>query len=259
MTDEVAVTWSVDGPVMTIVLQRGPANALGLPIIEGIGAALDAADAAGASVVVVTSALPKFFAAGADIKLMAEIDAAGFMAYGDQLRAVLDRLAARVSIAAVEGVALGGGLELAMACCLRVAGTGASFGLPEVRLGLIPGAGGTQRLPRLVGRGRALDIMMTARQVPADEALAMGLVDRVVEAGQAEPAALRLAATLCQMSQPALAAVIATVDAAFDLPMEDGLQFEVDAEQKLFEDGDAMEGIAAFVAKRTPDFSRSVR
>jgi enoyl-CoA hydratase/carnithine racemase len=190
---------------------------------------------------------------------MAEIDAAGFLEYGDRLRGVLDRLASRVSIAAVEGAALGGGLELAMACCLRVAGVGASFGLPEVRLGLIPGAGGTQRLPRLVGRGRALDIMMTARKVPADEALAMGLVDRLVEAGGAQSEALALAATLTQMSQPALSAVIATVDAAFDLPLSDGMQFEVDAEQKLFEEGDAMEGIAAFVAKRTPDFGRSAR
>src|SRR5262245_44348018 len=139
--------------VMVVTLRRPPANALGLPIIEGLGAALDEADRRpDVKVLVVRSAVPGFFAAGADIKHMAAVDAASFTAYGDKLRGVLDRLAApdRISIAAVEGVALGGGLELAMACTLRVGGAAARFGLPEVRLGLIPGAGGTQRLPRLV-------------------------------------------------------------------------------------------------------------
>ncbi|HEY2286619.1 MAG TPA: enoyl-CoA hydratase/isomerase family protein, partial [Streptosporangiaceae bacterium] len=133
-------------------------------------------------VLVVTSAVDRFFAAGADIKHMAAIDATSFTAYGDRMRAVNDRLAAApfLSVAAVGGLALGGGLELAMAATLRVSGPRARFGLPEVKLGLIPGAGGTQRLPRLVGRGRALDIMLTGRQVPAAEALAIGLADRLI-------------------------------------------------------------------------------
>lgn len=252
------VRWEVgDDGVAVVTLDRPPANALGPAIVEGLEAAVDALDAAGASVAVVTSALDGFFAAGADIKHMNGIDAAGFRAYGDGLRAALDRIARpdRVWVAAVEGVALGGGLEVALACTLRVAGAASRFGLPEVRLGLIPGAGGTQRLPRLVGRGRALDLMLTARQVPADEAHAIGLVDRLVPAGEALPAALELARGLRRLSQPALAAVVRTVDAAFDRPLPDGLAFEVDEISRLFTDGEAAEGLSAFLDKRPPRFA----
>ncbi len=255
-----AVSWNhvADG-VLRITLERPPANALGQPIIEGLAAALDALDvldAAGNVTVVVTSAIPGFFAAGADIKHMSSVDAESFMAYGDSLRGVLNRLAApnRITIAAIDGLALGGGLELAMACTLRVAGAGARFGLPEVKLGLIPGAGGTQRLPRLVGRGRALDIMLTARQVAAPEAHAIGLVDRLTADGKAEQEALKLAAELRGMSQPALHAVARTVDASFDLPLVEGFAYEVAQEQELFESGEAKEGLMAFLEKRPPNF-----
>src|SRR5258707_6156115 len=117
------------------------------------------------------------------MKHMSSIGAESFMGYGDKMRDVNDRLAGAtwVSIAAVDGLALGGGLELAMACTMRVSGPRGRFGLPEVKLGLIPGAGGTQRLPRLEGRGRALDIMLTARQVRADESLAICLVDPLTD------------------------------------------------------------------------------
>ena len=243
--------------VWRIVLSSPPANALSVPLLDGLHAAIDAAEAAGSvKAVVVTSALDGFFAAGADIRHLARIDAGSFSAYGSQMRAVNDRIAAApwISVAAVDGLALGGGLELALACTLRVSGPRARYGLPEVRLGLIPGAGGTQRLPRLVGRGRALDIMLTARQVPADEALAMGLVDRLTE-GDVTSAALTLAAKLSRASLPAQRAVIRAVDAAFDLPLEAGFKFEADQEQSLFEAGEAAEGIAAFVAKRPPNFA----
>lgn len=258
MTENPVVTWAdaADG-VLTVTLDRRPANALGPPIIDGLDAALDDAARRGTRVLVITSAIPGFFAAGADIKHLGTVDAASFTAYGDRLRAVVERLANAdlISIAAVDGVALGGGLELAMAATLRVAGTDARFGLPEVRLGLIPGAGGTQRLPRLVGRGRALDIMATARQVPAQEAASIGLVDRLVAAGGAEEAATGLARELAALSRPALAAVVRTVDAAFDRPLADGLGFEVSQIQELFEHGEAGEGIAAFLEKRAPKFS----
>ena len=243
--------------IWRIVLSSPPANALSVPLLDGLHAAIDAAEAAGSvKAVVVTSALDGFFAAGADIRHLARIDAGSFSAYGSQMRAVNDRIAAApwISVAAVDGLALGGGLELALACTLRVSGPRARYGLPEVRLGLIPGAGGTQRLPRLVGRGRALDIMLTARQVPADEALAMGLVDRLTE-GDVTSAALTLAAELSRASLPAQRAVIRAVDAAFDLPLEAGFKFEADQEQSLFEAGEAAEGIAAFVAKRPPNFA----
>jgi enoyl-CoA hydratase/carnithine racemase len=254
MTDEV-VRFRVDDDVLHVELARPPANALGLPILDGLDAALDAGDAAGATLMLVTSALPGFFAAGADIKLMAGIDRAGFEAYGDRLRATTGRIAApgRISVAAVEGVALGGGLELALACTLRVAGADARFGLPEVLLGLIPGAGGTQRLPRVVGRGRALDIMLTARQVPADEAHAIGLVDRLVAAGSAAEEGERLIGELRRGSALARAAVVRAVDAAFDRDLADGIAFERDEVGDAFE-ADGTEGLQAFLEKRAPRF-----
>jgi len=242
---------------MSVVLERPPANALGIDLLDGMHSAIDAAEKAGdVKVMVISSVIPGFFAAGADIKHLSSIDAETFTAYGDQMRAVNDRLAAApfLSIAAIDGVALGGGLELAMAATLRVAGPNAKFGLPEVKIGLIPGAGGTQRLPRLVGRGRALDIMLTARQVPAAEAHAIGLVDRLTE-GDAAGAARELAAELVGASLPAQLAVVRTVDAAFDLPLDEGARFEVAQEQSLFEDGEAAEGITAFIEKRRPRFA----
>ncbi|HEY5857389.1 MAG TPA: enoyl-CoA hydratase-related protein [Aldersonia sp.] len=252
------VTWETIGPGITsVVLGRPPANALGVDLLDGMHNAIDAAEKArDVKVVVISSAIPGFFAAGADIKHLSSIDAETFTAYGDQMRVVNDRLAAApfLSIAAVDGVALGGGLELAMAATLRVAGPNAKFGLPEVKIGLIPGAGGTQRLPRLVGRGRALDIMLTARQVPAGEAYAIGLVDRLTY-GDAATAARDLAAELAGASLPAQLAVVRTVDAAFDLPLDEGARFEVAQEQSLFEDGEAAEGITAFIEKRRPRFA----
>jgi enoyl-CoA hydratase/carnithine racemase len=252
------VTWQYDGPgILVVTMDRGPANALGIPILDGIQSAITAAEEAGdVKVMVLTSALEGFFAAGADIKHMSTIDAESFLAYGDQMRAANDRLAAApfISIAAVDGLALGGGLELAMACTMRVSGPSSKFGLPEVKLGLIPGAGGTQRLPQLVGRGRALDIMLTARQVDATEARSIGLVDRL-SGGDVLKEALALANELVSSSLPAQLAVVRTVDAAFELPLADGIAFERAQEQGLFEHGEAAEGIEAFIAKRPPNFS----
>lgn len=255
MTEVVSWRVSAEG-VWLVTLDRGPANALHPDVLDGLHAAIDAAETAGdVKVMVVASAVDGFFAAGADILHMGTIDGASFMAYGDAMRAVNDRIAGAhwVSIAAVAGLALGGGLELAMACTMRVSGAAAAFGLPEVKLGLIPGAGGTQRLPRLVGRGRALDLMLTARQVSAAEALAIGLVDRVAE-GDAVEAALVLAGELTRVSLPAQLAVVRSVDASFEMPLTAGGRFEADQEAGLFSNGEAAEGIAAFLEKRRPAF-----
>src|ERR671923_2745761 len=191
--DAVVATERHGDDIAAILLRRPPANALGMPLIEGLNAALDATR--DAKVLVVASRIAGYFAAGADIKHMATVDADEFAAYGDALRNALNRFAApeRVTIAAIDGLALGGGLELALACTLRIGSARATFGLPEVKLGLIPGAGGTQRLPRVVGRSRALDLMLTGRSLDAQEAFAIGLIDRLVEPGTAESAALALA------------------------------------------------------------------
>ncbi|WP_448256036.1 enoyl-CoA hydratase/isomerase family protein [Microbacterium aurum] len=252
-TETDAVTWTADAGVLTVVLDRPPANALGLPIVDGLQRALDAAEQTGARVLAITSAIDGFFAAGADIKLMANVDQAGFEDYGDRLRAVLNRLEAYegISIAAIDGLALGGGLELALACTLRVGGDGARLGLPEVKLGLIPGAGGTQRLPRVVGPARALDIILTARQVDAAEALQIGLIDRLAPAGEAAVVAGALARELLASSSAAQLAVIRSVAAAGSA---DGHAIERDEVGRLFAGPHGQEGITAFLGKRTPSF-----
>jgi enoyl-CoA hydratase len=239
-----------------ITLNRPPANALGLPLLQELSERLDEFERGDARVLVLSSNLPGFFAAGADIKLMGGLDTTGFVDYTQTLRSVIEGLARsdRPCIAAVEGRALGGGLELALAASLRVAGKDARFGLPEPRLGLIAGAGGTQRLPGIVGRSRALDLMLTAREVAADEALAIGLVDRLVPAGEATAAALELAATLATMSGPALTAVLRCVEDAYDRPLPEGLCAEAARVSDLFANGDAQEGIRAFLERRPPHF-----
>jgi enoyl-CoA hydratase/carnithine racemase len=256
-TTDAVVTWRYDGPgVLVVTMERPPANALGIPILDGLQAACAAAEQAGdVKVMVIQSALEGFFAAGADIRHMSTITADSFMEYGDKMRAANDRIAAApwISIAAVDGLALGGGLELAMACTMRVGTIRARFGLPEVKLGLIPGAGGTQRLPQLVGRGRALDIILTARQVEVEEAFAIGLVDRIAD-GDVLKEALALAVELVSSSLPAQLAAVRSVDAAYSMPLAAGIFYERDQEQGLFENGEAEEGISAFVGKRAPNF-----
>lgn len=254
MTDAAVVTWSADGPAFVVTMSNPPANQLGTGLVDGLTAALDEFDGSPARVLVIRSAIGGFFAAGADIKLMATADLAVFRAYGASLRKVLDRIAAldRPSIAAIGGRALGGGLELALACSLRTASTSAVLGLPEPKLGLIPGAGGTQRLPRLVGRGRALDLLLTGRDLVAAEALAIGLVDRVAD--DAAAAASDLASQLAALSRPGLAAILRCVDDASELPLTEGLAREARRVEQLFDSNDGREGLAAFLARRPARF-----
>jgi enoyl-CoA hydratase len=250
------VSWDEGGRAFVVLLDRPPANALGTPIVEGLEAALDAFDGSAARVLVLASTRPGFFAAGADIKQMAGGAPEDFAAYGKALRAPMERIAAhdRPSIAVVEGRALGGGLELALATTLRIGSEDARLGLPEARLGLIPGAGGTQRLPRLVGRGRALEIMLRAREVPAEEARAIGLLDHLVAPGAALDAALAWVEELAGNSPAAQAAIMRCVDDAEDRPLAEGLAAEADRVDRLFTGAEAREGISAFVGKRAPEY-----
>ena len=252
-----AVTWTAEEPVFVVRLDNPPANQLGQALVDGLAAAVAAFEDSSARVLVICSALDRFFAAGADIKLMASADRATLVAYGASMRAVLDRIAAldRPSVAAIEGRALGGGLELALACTLRVGSATARLGLPEPKLGLIPGAGGTQRLPRLVGRGRALDMLLTAREVTADEALVMGLLTRVSDPGGALAAAMALAGQLAVLSRPAIAAILRCVDDAAELPLAEGMAREAVRVTDLLVSPEGREGLAAFIAKRPPRFA----
>jgi enoyl-CoA hydratase len=168
-----------------------------------------------------------------------------------------DRVAAirTPRIAAVRGFALGGGCELAMSCDLIVAGDDAQFGQPEIRIGVIPGAGGTQRLTRAIGKARAMDLILTGRSIDAREAGSLGLVSRVVPAEATVDAALELAAEIAALPPLAVAAAKAAVDCAYELPLDDGLRQERQAFFDLFATEDQTEGMAAFIEKRPPRWS----
>ena len=195
------------------------------------------------------------FCAGADVK---ELTGRTPLEHRRGLRfgqALFERIADLPvpSIAVIEGFALGGGLELAMACTFRLATGAARMGLPEIKLGLVPGYGGTQRLPRLVGEANALDIVMTGRMVKADEGLSMGLVNRIVEGDPIE-AGLAFAAELTGYSLPALRLARDAVRRALDLPVHEGLEVEADLGSLSYQTGDAAEGMNAFIEKRAPVF-----
>jgi enoyl-CoA hydratase len=233
-------------------------NALDRPTVEALVAAVERAIAAPAvRVVVVTGAGERAFVAGADIREMSALDARGGAAHALALQQALARIegAPKPVIAAINGFALGGGLELALACHLRVAADRARFGQPEVTLGLIPGAGGTQRLPRLVGRARALELILGGEMIDAAEALRIGLVNRVVAAAELRPTVERMAATLASRSGVAQARALDAVIGGADCALEQGLALEAALFGLCFATEDMREGTAAFLAKRPPAFT----
>jgi enoyl-CoA hydratase/carnithine racemase len=207
--------------------------------------------------VVITGAGDKAFCAGADLKERARMSAAEVHGFHRGLREALGAIEAAPQpvIAAINGAALGGGLELALACDLRVAAEAAQLGLPEVSLGIIPGAGGTQRLARLVGVGRAKDLVLTARRIGAAEALAMGLVTRVAPAGRLLDDALALAAEVARNAPISLRQAKRAIDGGLHLPLEEAL----DLENRLYQDclgtKDRVEALRAFAEKRPPVFT----
>jgi enoyl-CoA hydratase/carnithine racemase len=245
-----------DGAVATIRIDRPPANALARSVSEGLSEAATAvARDAGVRAVVLWGG-ERLFAAGADIKVMAEF---GPEEIADDVGALeracrdLEAIPKPV-IAAVNGYALGGGCEVALACDLRFAAEGARLGLPEILLGIIPGSGGTQRLPRLIGLARARDLVLSGRQVGAEEALAIGLVDRVVPGPDAYPAALEEARRLAAGPTLAYAAAKRALAAAGDEPLARGLEVEREVFVPLFDTRDQKEGMRAFLDKRDPTF-----
>jgi enoyl-CoA hydratase/carnithine racemase len=204
--------------------------------------------------VIVTGAGEKAFCAGADLKERRTMSEQQVQQYIRTIRdtfSELERLPKPV-IAAINGVALGGGTELALACDLRVLSETAQMGLTETSLGIIPGAGGTQRLPRLIGKGRAKELIFTARRIDADEALAIGLVNRVVPAGQVMPEALQLARRIAENAPIALAQAKHAIDFGMEADLATGLAIESNAYQVLIPTKDRLEGLAAFREKRKP-------
>ncbi|HEY6135502.1 MAG TPA: enoyl-CoA hydratase [Rubrivivax sp.] len=230
-------------------------NALNDGLMDELGAALLAFDADDAIGCIVITGSEKAFAAGADIGAMAT---SSYMdAYlGDYITRNWEaiRRVRKPVIAAVAGFALGGGCELAMMCDFIIAADSARFGQPEIKLGIIPGAGGTQRLPRAVGKAKAMDMILTGRMMDAAEAERAGLVSRVVSADKLLEEALAAAAAVCQMGAPSVMMAKECVNRAFDGTLADGVQFERRLFHSLFATEDQKEGMDAFVNKRKAVF-----
>lgn len=232
-------------------------NALSFAILRKIGDAIDAvAGMEGVRGLLITGAGDKAFCAGADIKELRNrplADQRRGAELGQAVFARLDRLPVP-SVALVNGYAFGGGLEFALAATFRLCAPNAAFGLPEVKLGLIPGYGGTQRLPRLIGEGRALEIIMTGRSVKAEEAERIGLVHQLVADGDLLQAGIAFARRFSCYSLPALEFARRAVQRGGDLSLHEGLQLEAELSTLAYRTGDAEEGMAAFEEKRKPEF-----
>ncbi|MBE0593617.1 MAG: enoyl-CoA hydratase/isomerase family protein [Gemmatimonadales bacterium] len=230
-------------------------NALSFSLIRDIGEAVDQASVSDARALIVTGAGDKSFCAGADIKELMNrplSEQKRGAELGQSVFAKLDRL--RIpSVALVNGFAFGGGCELALACTFRLASPSARFGLPEIKLGLIPGYGGTQRLPRLIGEARAMELILTGRTTKAEEALRMGLVNRIVEPPLLE-AAIAFAREFSGYGLLALQFAREAVQRAATVSLAEGLRAEADLSTLAYRTADAEEGMKAFVEKRTPEF-----
>ena len=239
-----------------ITLNRPEAlNALSFQILRDIDAALDKVETSDARALVFIGAGDRAFCAGADIKEFANrplAQAKRDAEYGQRTFARLDTFPIS-SVAIINGYAFGGGFELASACTFRLATPNAKMGLPEIKLGLIPGYGGTIRLPRLVGEARALEIIMTGRTVDAEEAAHIGMVNRVVEGDPLE-AGMAFAREFTGYSLPVLNLARDAVKRALDNPVWEGLKIEADLNTLAFQTEDSIEGAAAFTEKRKADF-----
>jgi enoyl-CoA hydratase/carnithine racemase len=255
-----AVTAEVEDRVGWITLDRPPDNTYDAAFLEELDRCVGEVAEAEVAVAVIRSANERFFSAGADRKANLERSADENLAMARRAHQVLSRFAleAPLFIAAIAGHALGGGYELALACDVRVAAEGRyRIGLPEVTFGLLPGTGGTQRLPRLIGRGRALELMTTGRTVTPAEAERLGMVDRLVPAGEFDEAVAGLAASLAAGPPLAVAAITRVVNDGMERPLADALDRELEELASLFASEDAREGLTASIEQRAPRYSGS--
>src|SRR6478609_5118514 len=252
------ILYAKKGAIAYVTLNRPKVlNALNRRTWEDLKAAFeDAQDDAAVRGVILTGAGDKAFIAGADISELAQIkavEAEKSSTFGQDVLNLIENLGKPV-IAAVNGFALGGGCETAMACTIRIAAENAKFGQPEIKLGLIPGGGGTQRLPRLVGIGRAMLLNLTGDFIDAPTASDWGLVERVVPRDELRDAALGIARTIAARSPVSVGILRELARTTRDLPLEEGLRREADGFRRCLESEDGAEGVAAFLEKREPKF-----
>ena len=252
------LTVSVQDRIATLTVNRpDKLNALNAIVIGELGRAIDELVASEDVGAVILTGAGRAFVAGADIAELSAVSALEGRRLARRGQEIFRRFetSPKPTVAAVNGFALGGGCELAMACHVRVAAEGAKFGQPEVKLGLIPGYGGTQRLPRLVGRGRALQLLLTGEMIDAHEALRIGLVNRVVPGDQLLSAATSMIQQMLMNAPLALGACIDAVDRGLEMGLDDALMLEATQFGVLITTSDTAEGTRAFLEKRPPRFT----
>jgi len=261
MADRQFIRYTIEDRVATLVIDHPPVNAFNKQTVTELDGAIDELLAnADVKVIIITGGGQMAFVAGADIgeinALVKGQDVAGSQAFIEQGQRVFTKIenAHKPVIAAINGFCLGGGLELAMSCHIRICGDRARLGQPEINLGIIPGWGGTQRLPRLISKGKAIEIILTGDQITAQEAKALGLVNLVVPGDAVMRQAKGLAGKLAAKSAVAMAAVLRAVNSGQGLPLAEGLAKERDQFITLSGSEDTLEGVSAFLEKRQPQF-----
>ncbi|WHY83996.1 enoyl-CoA hydratase-related protein [Neobacillus novalis] len=243
--------------IVKLILNRPPVNALSLEVLEELRMHLEKVNNHKENrVLIITSCGEKFFAAGADIKGLKNVSVEEGKVINQQFLHTFDQLAKLPipTICAVNGLALGGGTELALACDIRIASENAQLGLPETNLGLIPGGGGTQRMPRIVSIGRAKDLLFTGRRVSAQEALEIGLVEYVVPYHELSDFSERLAKTISEKSPNAIRTIKQAIMSGMNTDLPTGLEIELELGSHCFGSEDFQKGISAFLEKRKPEF-----
>jgi enoyl-CoA hydratase len=246
----------VENRVAVLAINHPPANALNQTVLTELRNALDQLENDPDVKVVVLTGEGRFFIAGADIKEFTQLNENGAEALAKAGQGLFDRVEtfSKPVIAAINGACLGGGLELAMACHIRLAAAEAKLGLPELNLGIIPGYGGTQRLPRLVGRGKATQMILTSEMISGEEAFRIGLVEAVYPLEQLLDEAKKLAAAIAQKSAVAIRLALEAIHTGAVQGFPQGLLHEARLFGEAFRTEDAREGVAAFIEKRKPEF-----
>ncbi len=256
---------NVQHKVGVITIDKPPVNALNLDVLKELDQMLDEVVAGGeVKALVITGAGQQVFVAGADINTFNELGSLGdpaavmkaatdYLKTGQDIFMKLDQLPIP-TIAAINGAALGGGLELVLACDIRIAADNARLGFPEINLGIMPGWGGTQRLPRLIGESRAYELIMTGDNIPAPQALQMGLLNKVVPAQQLMREAQGMARKIAEKSRIAIQGALQAIPSASELPLQEGMAIELKQFETLIASADFREGVSAFVEKRKPEF-----
>ncbi|MEH7526378.1 enoyl-CoA hydratase [Bacillus sp. JJ1503] len=257
------VSWSKQGQIAKIVIDNPPVNVLSAGVLEQLNLVIDEIESdSEIKAVIITGEGDKAFVAGGDIKGFPEWMGKGMEEAKQKslwLQEPLNKIESlsRPTIVAINGVALGGGCELALCCDIRIAEEQIKIGLPEIKLGLFPGAGGTQRLPRLVGKAKAKEMIFTGEPLTAEEAKEIGLVNHVVPRGKSFEKALELAKSISSFSLPALTFAKRSIDIGCEQPLHEGLVTEAENFGHVFQTNDVKEGVEAFIQKREPKFTNN--